>query len=72
MIAKRVQGKMAALGIRHDFSSVANHITLSIGIATTIPSDSQSRNGLIQQADDFLYKAKTNGRNQFTNGLNIS
>lgn len=39
------------------------NITISVGVAT-FPEDGQMKNDLIQKADQALYKAKNNGRNQ--------
>jgi len=63
-MATRVQEKMKMLAIPHEYSPVSNYVTLSIGVATTIPSDTQAPSDLIKQADELLYKAKNNGRNQ--------
>jgi two-component system cell cycle response regulator len=71
-MARRVQEKMVILNIRHDYSGVAKYITLSLGIATTIPSDDQLKDALIQRADELLYEAKKNGRNQYMDNLKIS
>ena len=38
-------------------------VTVSIGVATMIPSDSEADQTLIR-ADQALYRAKENGRNQ--------
>ncbi|ABG39282.1 diguanylate cyclase [Paraglaciecola sp. T6c] len=39
-------------------------ITVSIGIATLVPSPHQKSNELIEQADSALYRAKATGRNR--------
>jgi len=38
--------------------------TLSIGVATAVPNEKSKSNILIKQADDALFKAKRQGRNQ--------
>jgi diguanylate cyclase (GGDEF)-like protein len=63
-LATRVQERLKLLGIPHAFSSVADHVTLSLGVATLIPTDNQIHVDLIKAADDLLYSAKRNGRNQ--------
>jgi len=63
-IARRVQEKIKALNQPHAYSSVADHVTLSIGIATIMPDDSVVSPDLIKYADDMLYEAKNSGRNQ--------
>ena len=39
-------------------------VTVSIGIATSFASQEESTQALLQQADEALYQAKTQGRNQ--------
>ncbi len=41
----------------------AGRITLSLGVAT-FPDDANEAEGLVQKADDQLYRAKSQGRNQ--------
>lgn len=62
--AQNVQGKIETLNQPHAYSSVADHVTLSIGIATIIPDDSLTPSDLIKSADEMLYAAKQGGRNQ--------
>jgi diguanylate cyclase (GGDEF)-like protein/PAS domain S-box-containing protein len=44
-------------------------VTISIGCATVIPKPGEQSETLIQIADDTLYKAKRNGRNQLCSSL---
>ncbi|MEW5718567.1 MAG: diguanylate cyclase, partial [Chloroflexota bacterium] len=48
---------------------VADHVTLSLGVATLIPLAGQPLFDLIRRADECLYIAKRNGRNQIKSGL---
>lgn len=69
-IAKAIQAAMQSSEIPHIGSPVANHITLSIGIACSKPMLSCSCQELIAAADTALYQAKETGRNRwvvFTN-----
>ncbi|MDH3355545.1 MAG: diguanylate cyclase [Chromatiales bacterium] len=50
----------------HKNSSIAHHVTLSIGISTLVPSDRTSQNQLIKLADEALYRSKSAGRNRIT------
>lgn len=52
------------LGIRHDASSAAPVLTISLGIACVVPVGRRSSAGLLQLADQALYAAKDGGRNQ--------
>jgi diguanylate cyclase (GGDEF)-like protein len=63
-MAGKVQHGVESLNIPHAFSSAADHITLSIGVATIIPTDQQSPLELIRSADELLYEAKQRGRAQ--------
>jgi diguanylate cyclase (GGDEF)-like protein len=63
-VAERLQERMRSASIAHEFSAAAPHVTLSIGIGSTVPSDSQSSSQLVETADKCLYRAKRNGRNR--------
>jgi diguanylate cyclase (GGDEF)-like protein len=63
-VANRILGNMNALNIPHATSTVADHVTLSIGVATLIPMVGQAHFDLIHRADKLLYAAKRKGRNQ--------
>ncbi len=64
-IAQRIQAGIAALNIPHQDSEVSHRVTLSIGIATLIPSPKTSPKLLIAKADKALYTAKNKGRNRY-------
>ncbi len=63
--AKRIAKAVKSLGVEHGFSSVSEHVTVSIGIATAFDGDSDfdDEHSLLEQADISLYKAKAQGRN---------
>ena len=63
-VAYKVREKMDDIGIPHRFSTVADHVTLSFGVAALIPQKDQISSDLLRLADDLLYSAKQNGRNQ--------
>lgn len=64
-LADIVCQKVAELNIPHHKSSVADHVTISIGGVTLIPEQNMPDSLiLIEQADNCLYQAKINGRNQ--------
>lgn len=64
IVAEKVHRAMLELQIEHHHSDIANHVTLSIGIASTIPQGIFHPTNLVRLADAALYEAKVNGRNQ--------
>jgi len=63
-IAKKLIKEVEALGVPHESSLSGNVVTLSAGVATMVPNDSNSAQKLIGEADVALYKAKREGRNR--------
>ena len=64
VIAESIRMAIAALEIPHKTSEVSDVIPLSLGVASVIPSGDQNVEILISQADQALYFAKSQGRNQ--------
>jgi diguanylate cyclase (GGDEF)-like protein len=62
-IAEFIQKKVQSLKIAHRSSEIADIVTISIGIATIIPSSETQPKDLIHLADTCLYTSKTKGRN---------
>ena len=52
------------LELPHQASKVAKTVTVSIGVACTIPAAKLMPQNLIEYADKALYQAKNSGRNQ--------
>lgn len=63
-IAQKIRDRVAELRIPHVNSKVSHFVTLSLGVASTIPYDTTSPNGLIAAADRALYQAKARGRDR--------
>ncbi len=64
-VAERMQAEIAALAIPHQGSDVSAFVTLSIGVASLIPTTKeQTIASLISYADQALYIAKNQGRNR--------
>jgi two-component system chemotaxis family response regulator WspR len=63
-LAERLKRNIAVLQIPHGASSAADHVTVSIGAASTIPEKGASALELIDAADGALYKAKNSGKNR--------
>jgi diguanylate cyclase (GGDEF)-like protein len=63
-IAMRIREDVEALGIPHEGSTIAGYITVSLGVATLICDESIDGETIVKLADERLYQAKKNGRNQ--------
>lgn len=64
-VAENIQAAIKALNIPHSGSEVSDRVTVSMGISTCIPRESQKPDILIQEADTALYQAKQQGRDRF-------
>lgn len=64
MIAQQMQTSVTQLQIPHIASGVSSIVTLSVGVACTIPAQNSLSEDLIHIADRHLYLAKQSGRNQ--------
>ena len=62
-VAEKLRKKVMALHCSHEFSSAANVVTISIGVASFIPQNGYAKEYLLELADKALYKAKDAGRN---------
>ena len=65
-VGERARKAILDLQIKHEYSDIADCITMSLGGAMMIPSQDNSPADLIALADQTLYKAKENGRNNLT------
>ncbi|MEH2000133.1 MAG: PleD family two-component system response regulator [Nostoc sp.] len=64
-VAAAIQAGIKDLQIVHDGSFVSQYLTLSMGIATIVPTWESSPSDLILLADKALYQAKDKGRDRF-------
>ncbi|MEW6363650.1 MAG: response regulator [Acidobacteriota bacterium] len=67
-VAETMLSRVRELGIRHERSSVADVVTISIGVSCVVPELHSSPSILIDAADRQLYLAKEHGRNRFFAG----
>lgn len=65
-VAERIRHDVEVLAIPHATSSAAQVVTLSVGIATRVPSAGVVSEDLLRLADTALYAAKRGGRNCVT------
>ncbi len=64
-VARKARRAVEDLGIPHESSGAAPVLTISIGIATIVPSHGDPSE-LVRRADEALYYSKANGRNRIT------
>lgn len=64
LVAERIRGAVARLQIPHGGSEIADHVTVSLGVATLLPEQGNSPELLVASADGALYRAKHDGRNR--------
>jgi len=64
-LIETIQTQLQQVALPHSHSAIADHITISAGIATLIPSGLQEPSQLIEYADEALYQAKSQGRNRY-------
>jgi diguanylate cyclase (GGDEF)-like protein len=62
-MAQQFHAAVAELAIPHEHSSVALHVTISVGVATTTRAEDVTSDELSAAADRMLYQAKESGRN---------
>ncbi|RJP77829.1 MAG: diguanylate cyclase [Desulfobacteraceae bacterium] len=63
-LSEKIRQSIEHINIKHEFSQIANHITVSLGVASAVPTPQTDSSYLVEQADAALYQAKNNGRNQ--------
>ncbi|MFJ3524264.1 GGDEF domain-containing protein [Pseudomonas sp. NPDC090203] len=64
LLANRIREKLKERGVPHPASPISDVVTLSIGVASLNQLTTTDFDQLLKQADDALYRAKNQGRNQ--------
>lgn len=64
IVAERIRKRVETMNIPHLDSGTETSTAISIGVSAQKPSRNKSMNEFVKIADNMLYKAKNNGRNQ--------
>lgn len=72
VIAEQVRAAVEDLRVAHNSSEINDYVTVSLGVATVIPSRDVQPESLIHLADEALYRAKSGGRNRVVAASEIS
>lgn len=64
MIAENLRSKIEAEKIEHEDSAVSDYVTVSVGVAVVKVEEGLLAEEVVDFADQALYRAKNNGRNQ--------
>ena len=63
-VAEALRAGVEGLNVRHALSPVHDRVTISLGVASTVPEQRGSANTLVAAADLATYEAKRDGRNR--------
>ncbi len=64
VVSKRILQFVESLQIAHKQSDVASYVTVSMGVSCGFPSEGESQEIILSEADQALYIAKAVGRNR--------
>jgi two-component system sensor histidine kinase/response regulator len=64
VFAEKIRRSISDLALPHGFSSVANHVTVSLGVVSVWQLPGRPISNIVAQADAQLYAAKAGGRNR--------
>lgn len=63
-MAEKVRAAVEAAELRHEYSDASKVVTISCGVACTVPAAGDNSGKLLGEADQALYAAKSSGRNR--------
>lgn len=63
-VAENARAKLREVGLPNGFAGEPEHVTVSIGISTSIPDHNSDAIDLVRLADRALFEAKEQGRNR--------
>jgi diguanylate cyclase (GGDEF)-like protein len=63
-VAQKIRAKIKSLKIEHRASPINQYVTLSLGVASVIPTPNDSPQHLLKTTDTALYLAKQKGRDR--------
>ncbi len=63
-VAERIRQAIADLNIPHGSAFTADHVTVSLGVVITHCDQTSTPDKIVARADEQLYRAKSQGRNQ--------
>ena len=64
LVAGRLLESVRALRLPHQSSPTSDHVTMSLGVCSTVPRETLESHELVKVTDRALYEAKSKGRNQ--------
>lgn len=70
-VAEEICTHVRALSIAHSSSTIAKYVTVSLGVATTVPLSQAGSELLFTAADAALYQAKEEGRDRYCIQSNV-
>jgi diguanylate cyclase (GGDEF)-like protein len=73
IVAENLRTAVESAGIPHRHTKVpGGRVTLSVGVASIVPTDALTLKDLIERADQALYQAKAKGRNRVGSGAQVA